>query len=80
MAMEETVINTEAQSVLLEEAVIDFTTEAQSVLQEVSYAISEGVLSQKLESSNSCAYINFTTKEKEVLTVRLSGRGFEVTT
>lgn len=63
----------------MEEALMDFTCEAQAVLKEVSYAIAEGILSQKLESSNTCAHINLTTKEGKEMTVRLSGRGFEVT-
>ncbi len=64
----------------MEEAVIDFSCEAQRSLEEVSYAISEGCLSQTLKSTGSCAYFNLTTKEKNKMTVRLSSRGFEVST
>ncbi len=52
--------------------------EAQQILQEVSYAIKEGALSNNLPSSPCCVYINFTTMEDRKITVRLSSRGFEV--
>lgn len=64
---------------MAEEVLVDFANEAQQVLEEVSYAIADGALSQKLQSTTTCAYINLTTKEKRAVTVRLCGRGFEVT-
>lgn len=63
---------------MAEETLVDFACEAELVLQEVSYAIAEGALSQKLQSTVTCAYINLTTKEKREVTVRLCCRGFEV--
>lgn len=60
------------------EPVIDFILEAEQSLKEVSYAIAEGVLSQNLPSTSTCAYFNLTTKEKTEMTVRLSRNGFEV--
>lgn len=57
---------------------IDFANEAKQVLNEVSYAIAEGAVSRKLQSTAMCAYINLTTKEEKAVTVRLCGRGFEV--
>lgn len=61
-----------------ERPIVNFITEAKQNLQEVSYAIQEGLLSSELPSSPECAYINLTTREGKQLTVRLSMKGFEV--
>ena len=63
---------------VMEEQRIDFTHEAQQCLDEVAYAITEGVLCQKLPCDASCAHMNLTTKESREMTIRLSMRGFEV--
>ena len=60
------------------EKVVDLMVEAEQSLQEVSYALSAGLLSKSLPSTPTCAYINLTTKEGKEMTVRLSLRGFEV--
>lgn len=58
--------------------VVDFKEEARQSLAEVSYAIREGVLCGKLDSTSECVYLNITTLEGEQFCVRLSWRGFEV--
>lgn len=61
-----------------DEQIVNFIDEAEQSLKEVAYAITEGILSDQLPSTPSCAYFNLTTREDEKMTVRLTMRGFEV--
>lgn len=60
------------------ETVVDFLQEARQSLEEVSYAIKEGKMSNTLPCDSSCVYLNLTTFEGLRFCVRLSLRGFEV--
>ncbi|CAI8045811.1 GSK3-beta interaction protein [Geodia barretti] len=62
----------------MEFEVLEFKKEAQQSLDEVRYALSEGWVSERLESSSQYAYLNLTTREGQEYCVRLSGRGFQV--
>lgn len=57
---------------------IDFRTEAEKSLSEVSYTLKHGSLSLTLPSDRHCAYINVTIVEDSKFTVRLCMRGFQV--
>jgi len=57
---------------------LDCRIEAVECLKEVEFAVRESYLSQKLESTTTCAYFNLTTNEESKFTVRLTQRGFEV--
>jgi len=60
------------------EVVVDFLQEARQSLEEVSYAIKEGKMSNTLPCDSSCVHLNLTTFEGMRFCVRLSLRGFEV--
>ena len=57
---------------------LDYEREARQSLDEVRFALSEGWVSETLESTRECAYLNLTTREHRQFCVRLSGRGFQV--
>lgn len=62
----------------LDSATVDFKTEAERSLSEVSFAIKHGSLSPDLPSTSQCAYFNLTVSEGNKFTVRLCMRGFQV--
>ena len=57
---------------------IDFISEAQASLGEVSFALKRGELSESLPCSSQCAFINLTTLEGREFCVRLNCSGFKV--
>ena len=62
----------------IDSVIVDFKTEAERSLSEVSFAIKHGSLSSELPSTSQCAYFNLTVSEGNKFTVRLCMRGFQV--
>lgn len=62
----------------MDEEEIDFRIEAQSVIKDISFAVDQIQVSQKLPSTLECAYLNIQTKEKNIYCVQLCVQGFRV--
>lgn len=56
----------------------EMLAEAEAIIKEISFAVSEIQLSEKLEQSVNCVYMNLTTKEQKSHCVQLSGQGFRI--
>lgn len=57
---------------------LDFSVEGRMALQDVAFALKEGILSSSLPCSQQIAYLNLTTQEGDRFCVELTSSGFKV--
>ena len=57
---------------------IDFREEAKNIITDVSFAVQRITLSEKLENSKECAYLNIITLEDREMCIELDINGLKV--
>lgn len=63
---------------MMDEEEIDFRTEAQGIIKDISFSVENIAVSSKLPATQECVYLNIQTKEKQKYCVQICIQGFRV--
>lgn len=62
----------------MDEEEIDFRTEAQGIIKDISFSVENITVSSKLPATQECVYLNIQTKEQQKYCVQICIQGFRV--